>query len=283
VLVERDDLLQAARELEPLPTKVTRLAAILARSDWSMEELEEAIAFDPGLAPRILRMANSALASRGHPITSVREAVMRIGSGPILSIAMGRGVRRRMDAALPQFGLAKGAFWNHSVAAALAVELLACPFQRELPVEAFTAALLHDVGKLVMARFLDPDARARLRAAEREARAAVRAAEVDLFGADHGELGAEVTRHWLLPAPLAHGIRFHHFPAESKEPVAHAVHVGEEIARIVDARRAGRPLAADTGTIDAVARESLKLDDPTIAELAELVDARLNEVLQRYA
>lgn len=283
MLVERDDLLQAARELEPLPTKVTRLAAILARSDWSMEELEEAIAFDPGLAPRILRMANSALASRGNPIASVREAVMRIGSGPILSIAMGLGVRRRMDAPLPQFGLVKGALWSHSVAAALTVELLACPLQRELPVEAFTAALLHDVGRLVMARFLDPESRAKLRGAEREGRAALRAAEVELFGADHGEIGAEVVRHWLLPALLADGIRFHHFPAESTERVAHAVHVGEEIARIVDARRVGRPLAADTGRIDPVARESLKLDDETIAELAELVDARLTEVLQRYA
>jgi HD-like signal output (HDOD) protein len=283
VLVERDEVVSAARALEPLPTKVARVAAILARPDWSMDELERAIALDPGFAPRILRMANSALASRGHPITSVREAVMRIGSGPILSIAMGLGVRRRLDAPLPQFGLAKGALWIHSVAAALTVELLAAPLQREPPVEAFTAALLHDVGKLVMARFLDPESRAKLRKAELEGRAAARAAEIELLGADHGELGALVAEHWLLPASLANGIRHHHFPAESKEPVAHAVHVSEEIARIVDARRIGRPLPADGGRIAEVARESLKLDDKTIAELVDLVDARLNEVLQRYA
>ena len=283
MLVERDEVVSAARELEPLPTKVARVAAILARPDWSMDELERAIALDPGLAPRILRMANSALASRGHPITSVREAVMRIGSGPILSIAMGLGVRRRLDAPLPQFGLAKGALWVHSVAAALTVELLASPLQREPPVEAFTGALLHDVGKLVMARFLDAGARAQLRKAELEGSAAARGAEIELFGVDHGELGALIAEHWLLPASLADGIRHHHFPAESKEPVAHAVHVGEEIARIVDARRIGRPLPADGGRIAEVARDSLKLDEKAIRELVELVDARLNEVLQRYA
>jgi HD-like signal output (HDOD) protein len=283
VLVEQETLVKAARELEPLPNTVTRLAQILSRSDWDLKEVEEAISFDQALTPKVLRMANSAIASRGHPIATVREAVMRIGTGPIFSIAMALGVQRRFKPALPQYGMAEGALWVHSVAAARAVEMMSTTMKRRLPLESFTAALLHDVGKLVMARFVGPEASAKLQAASAQGREPSRAAEIEVVGIEHGELGAIVARHWQLPDRLTHGILFHHFPAESTDPIAHVVHVAEAVARTVDARRIGRPLPADEGIVEPAARESLKLDDASITQIADLVDARINEVLQRYS
>src|SRR5690349_17438657 len=147
VQVDQDALVLAARELEPLPTTVTRLARILARQDWDLREVEETIALDQALTPRILRIANSALASRGHRIATVGDAVMRVGTGPIFSMAMALGVKSRLTKAVAQYGLAEGELWVHSVAAALTVESLGVRLRKRLPVESFTAALLHDVGK----------------------------------------------------------------------------------------------------------------------------------------
>jgi putative nucleotidyltransferase with HDIG domain len=283
VLVVQDALVKAASELEPLPTTVTRLAQILARANWDLKEVEEAIAFDQALTPKLLRTANSALASRGHPISTVREAVMRIGTGSIFAIAMALGVQRRFKPALPHFGMAEGDLWVHSVSAALAVEMLATSMRRKLPVESFTAALLHDVGKLVMERFLEADALAKLRAAAAQGRESLRAAEIEVVGVEHGEFGAIVARHWQLPERLVHGILFHHFPAETADPIAHVVHVSDAVARMVDARRSSRPLPPDEGIVDEVARRSLQLDDKSIAKLADLVESRISEVLQRYS
>jgi putative nucleotidyltransferase with HDIG domain len=283
VLAEQESMVKAAGELAPLPMTVTRLAQILARPDWDLDEVEEAIAFDQALTPKLLRMANSALASRGHPIATVREAVMRVGTGSIFSIAMALGVQSRFKPALPHYGMAEGALWVHSVSAALAVETLATTTKRKLPVESFTAALLHDVGKLVMARFLEPEAVARLRTAEELGREQAREVEVEVLGIEHCELGAIVARHWQLPERLIDGILFHHYPGESKQPVVQVVHVAEAVARIVDARRIGRPLPPGEGVVASVARESLQLDDAAITKLADLVETRIGEVLQRYS
>jgi putative nucleotidyltransferase with HDIG domain len=301
VLVDQDALVLAARELEPLPTTVTRLARILARHDWEMREVEEAIALDQALTPRILRLANSALSSRGHRIATVGEAVMRVGTGPLFSMAMALGVKRRFAAPVKPYGLAEGELWKHSVAAALTVESLGARLRRRLPVESFTAALLHDVGKLVLARFLDEERLGLLRAAAERGRLSERDAELEILGVDHGELGAIIAQHWQLPDPLVRAVQHHHAPdgAPDRAPdgaldaapgetpdrtIAHVVHVADFVADRVAARRrkAGgeapppAPLAAST-------RDRFKLDDAALDDLAQSVDARLADVLERYA
>lgn len=283
MLIEQDDLVKAAAELEPLPTTITRLAQILARPDFDLKDVEEAIAFDQALTPRLLRLANSALASRGHPISNVRDAVMRVGTGPIFSMAMALGVQRRLKRALVQYGLAEGALWSHSVAAALTVETLGTKMRRKVPVESFTAALLHDVGKLVMARFLEPECLRLLQSAAETGGVSRRQSEFEILGVDHGELGALIAQHWQLPERLVKGIQYHHVPAESADPIANVVHVADIVANRVDARRAGRELAANVCPPDPAALESLKLGEPELEELAAAVDERLGEVLERYA
>src|SRR5262249_9675574 len=133
---------------------VARLASLLSGPDWSMHEVEECVAYDQALTTKLLRIANSALWFRSHAIGSVRDAVMRIGSGTVVALVMGAGVQRRMAKALPQYGLREGDLWKHSVASALAASVLDSMTRVEVPVEAFAASLLHDIGKLVMGRVL---------------------------------------------------------------------------------------------------------------------------------
>ena len=73
----------------------------------------------------------------------------------MLALTLGMTVRRQLLDSLPQYGLSEGDLWRHSVAASLAAELLTQRAPRRPPAETATAALLHDLGKLVMARFLD--------------------------------------------------------------------------------------------------------------------------------
>src|SRR5688572_27950332 len=155
MLLEQQDLVQAAQELEPLPPTAARLASVLARADWDIRDVEEAVAFDQALTAKLLRISNSALWFRGHSIVSVRDAVMRVGSGTVVGLAMGTGVQHQFSRSIPQYGLREGELWTHSVATALATIALDAKTAAEVPTESFASALLHDVGKLVMARFLD--------------------------------------------------------------------------------------------------------------------------------
>jgi putative nucleotidyltransferase with HDIG domain len=114
--------------------------------------------------------------------------------------------------ALPQFGLGEGELWRHSVAALLAAEHAMAHFQLPFSTAAVTAALLHDIGKVLMARHLDPETLDYLRLARIEGGHTARGAELEVLTISHAELGAMVAAHWGMPEEIVHTIQFHDEP-----------------------------------------------------------------------
>jgi HD-like signal output (HDOD) protein len=122
-----------------------------------LNDVAEVVAFDQALTLRLLRAANSAALGGTERLSRAIDAVFRLGVARVLSLAVAGGVRESLQRDVAAYGLAEGELWRHSVAAAAAAEMIveACPL--ELPPETFTAALLHDVGKLVMGRHLSAE------------------------------------------------------------------------------------------------------------------------------
>jgi HD-like signal output (HDOD) protein len=271
-------LVLAARALSPLPVSVGRLVAVVARDRWAFSDVEQVISHDQALTGRLLQVANSAANSALIPIGTVKDAVIRVGVAPVLALAMAAAVGPRFRRALPEYGMSEGELWSHSVAAALGCEVLAALSPVEVPPEAVTAALLHDVGKLVMARFLDAQTLARLAEARAKGRPA-REAECEALGLDHAELGGHIAQQWKLPAPLASAICHHHVPELSPHPITDAVHIANVAAKLVIARD-------DLDHADAwpspgsVAR--LELAPAFMERLCRHVAKRYDEVLTRY-
>lgn len=194
---------------------------------------------------------------------------MRLGAQQVVQVALSVGTHRRLCGALPQYGLSDGQLWAHSVAAALAAQVLATRRPGVVSPEAFTAALMHDVGKLVLARFLDAERVEALRSAGR-AGTPLRQAELELLGIEHAEISAAVLEHWKLPERLRVAVRHHHTPSDSDEPLASAVHVADIVGH--------RAEVAVVGALDREADVTAELDDCVITVGNELVD-----VLRRYA
>jgi putative nucleotidyltransferase with HDIG domain len=210
-MLDKDALTKAAFALDPLPATVARLAALVVREDWSVAEAAHLVEFDPALTGRLLKMANSAATAGLAPVATVRDAILRVGIGPVLAFATASGLKKQLRRALPEYGLSEGQLWRHAVASALAAELLAGPSRVTLPPEVFTAALLHDVGKIVLARFVD--------------------AEIEVLGANHAQLGGLIARHWTLPERLAVGITHHHTPALGEDVVCDGVYLANLAAK----------------------------------------------------
>ncbi len=154
-VIDLDAVSRAAGCFEPLPASATRLAALVADEIPDVARIVEVVSYDQALTAALLRRANSSWSASRSEITTVKDAVVRIGVGPVVALALSVNVRDRLSAPVPAYGLAEGDLWNHSVAATLAAECLMRVAPRRLPTETPTAALLHDVGKLVMARFVD--------------------------------------------------------------------------------------------------------------------------------
>jgi putative nucleotidyltransferase with HDIG domain len=276
-VIDLDQMAQAASQLEPLPTSSTRLAALVCAGTPELGQVVEIVQFDEALTASLLRSANSSWSASRSEIKTVRDAVIRLGASPVLALTLGLNVRRHLGDALPQYGMSEGELWRHSVAASLAAELLAPKAAQRPPPETATAALLHDVGKLVMARFLEPALLEELR--QHQETGATRVdAEAAVLGIDHAELGALIARSWALPDTLIRGIREHGRPGPDSDVLVHAVYLSDALAK---AAGAGIDDNADPVAYDR-AVQALGLSAADVDELKVLVAQRLAEVERRF-
>lgn len=196
--------------LPSAPHVVSRLVALTDR-DADTRELLAAIERDPALTARILRTANSPFFAQTRNVTSVKRAVVVLGLPMVRNLTLGLTV---WDATTSHIAARDARrLWEHSLAVATVAQHLATHTRACSAADAFTAGLLHDVGKLVLARQF-PDAyrpllvptpvRSRLPALERAA-----------VGHDHAEIGALLFERWRLPKLLIEAVARHH-----EEPLA---------------------------------------------------------------
>ncbi len=279
-MLDYTQLVKAAEALDPVPASVSRLVSIISRDHWAFSEVEQVIALDQSLTGRLLQVANSAASATLMPIGTIKDAIIRVGVGPVVSFAMATCIGPSFKRALPEYGLSEGDLWRHSVASSLAAEVIMAMAQHPVPAEAVTAALLHDVGKLVLARFLTPDLLIGLSDARLQGERSSMQAEVDVLGVHHGELGGLIARNWGLPDRIAEGITHHHAPDKVADALCDTVHVANIAAKIVGGALADAPGAELTPAPGAVAR--LGLGDQFLERLCNHVSRRLDEVMARY-
>jgi putative nucleotidyltransferase with HDIG domain len=227
------ELVRGIRELEPLPRTARELLALVRGEDASITRVAELIEYDQAITANFLRLARSAAFAGTKPPATVLEAVRRLGTMPLLTLVL-RDYMSRMRHGAPCYDLSEEDLWGHSAASQLAVEALFIE-RPGLPPEAATAALLHDIGKLVISRCCH------VPAAEIAERATARGvpfivAERELLGVDHTTVGAEVARAWSFPDATQHAIRHHHdAPIAQPWPVLDAVVVANLVAKTIGA------------------------------------------------
>lgn len=254
-----DALVQAALSLEPLPPTLTRLAELVADERTQLRQIAEVVSLDPLLAGTLLRRANVALSAPSRPVATVPEAVVRLGMGMVLSLSVCSHVVR-----LTRTGgrdrAAGTQLWKHSVATSIAADLLRgrAAATRSIPAETSTAALLHDLGRLVADRFLPAEVVRELqRTRHMDGRNRLQA-EVGSIGLHHAELGARIVEHWRLPGSIALAVRHHHTPEESGDRIAYALCAADQLAHQVVPEEAG-------GVADALTQQGDENDEALLA------------------
>jgi putative nucleotidyltransferase with HDIG domain len=276
-MIDIDEVARAARRLDPLPVSVTRLATLVGDGTPELADIIDLVQYDQALTATLLRTANSSWSASRVEITTVKDAVVRLGAGPVLSLALAVDLRGRMQHAIPEYGLAEGELWDHSVASMLAAEAVARRSAGAVPPDASTAALLHDVGKLVMARFLSPDVLLALRDAQGDG-GTRRAAELEVLGIDHAELGALIAQAWGLPPGLVRAIARHHQPGAG-ETASAAVHVADVVAKTIGLQLDDNPDMDTYGT----AAATLGLGGAGFEALCTRVAGEFEELRARFA
>jgi HD-like signal output (HDOD) protein len=278
-MIDLTQLIEQANELAPLPASTVRLAGLIGNPDCHLDDVTELIVFDQALTLKLLRAANSAASASLVRVANVREAVTRMGTAQVLALAVAAGAKRFLQTRLPEYDLDEGVLWRHSVAAAVAAETMQACGSVESPPETFTAALLHDVGKLVMARFLSPEILGFIRRAREVDHLGQLETESLLLGANHAELGGLIAQHWNLPPRVVQGIIYHHNPGEGQDVICDLTYLANQLAKRIEAGLDGRYF--DLSILPEVAQR-LALTPKTLDNLCPIAAARYTQVSRRY-
>lgn len=238
VSAERVELILAqVRGLPTLSPVAARLLALTSADDANFDEIVALIEADMSLTSRMLALCRRAAAGVATTVTTVKRAVVLLGleavQSAVLSVsvfdALGLAVERREESrggdAAERFD--RVGLWKHSVAVACCAELLARqhPELKVRPDEAFTAGLVHDLGKVALAAILPRSYERVLEAAHSRA-GDLAAAERAILGVDHHVAGKRLAEHWGLPYYLADAMWLHGQPASALPNLPHAALVG---------------------------------------------------------
>ena len=212
---DRDWLCADVAALPALPQAVLSAIALLQDETSTTHACADAVAADPGIAAQVLRLANAAAYGRSGRIGSIPDAIALLGRRTTGAVLTAAAVTARFRTAhCPGFDLP--VFWRTAVASGIAAQTLAL----ELGVDsglAFTAGLLHDLGRLVLVARL-PAAMGQALAWARLHDQPLQLAEHEVLGIDHAEVGALVAQHWQLPPALVAAIGGHHGTAPAANP-----------------------------------------------------------------
>jgi putative nucleotidyltransferase with HDIG domain len=208
-----------------MPGAAVKLLALIDDPDMSVSQIEAILRHDAGLTANILKLANSAYFGIPSKVGSVRQAVLILGLKRLIQMVIASCVSAIMDKPVPGYDLPPGELWRHSIAVSVAAEGLIKELDIGATEEIFTAALLHDVGKLVLGTFVKDDFKKIEAALEKDV--SFEAAEDMVLGTNHADIGAEILTQWCLPSDIVKAVRWHHTPesADGEDTMLDIVHV----------------------------------------------------------
>jgi putative nucleotidyltransferase with HDIG domain len=205
-----DKILQKVSAFPSMPKVAIKLRALLSEKDVSIVEIERILRHDPGLAANVLRLANSAFFGLPAKVSTLKHAVMLVGVKRFSKIAIGACMNKTMDTAVEGYGLSPGELWLHSIAVSTTAEALAKNRNLAETNDFFMPALLHDLGKLILGKFVKAE-QPKIDSLVADGVPFV-IAEKEILKTDHAEIGALILSKWSFPDDLIHAVRWHHYP-----------------------------------------------------------------------
>jgi len=221
----------------PVPRPaVARLLNLLTDPDTDNDTIVGILKPDAVLSAKVLALCNSASFGLPAPVSSLEQAMMYLGHSQIHRLVMAISFGGALAPSLPGYAIEAGGLWQHSLLTALISESVLRLVKTEEgdTSVAYTAGLIHDLGKLVISHALDQERQEAVHALIRGGNCSLIEAEREIIGADHAEIGAHLLGNWNLPEVLLEAVANHHQPAKSRhELLASVVHLADVIAHQV--------------------------------------------------
>lgn len=265
---ELKKIIMDTKTLPTLPGVINKLNALSDNDKASVQEMAKIVSSDQVLSARILRLANSP--SYGfYRVSTISNAMILLGVNVVKSLALSSSIFAIMEK--NSVGL-----WEHSLGVGVAANLLARILKLPECEEIATAALLHDIGKVIVSLKCS-EAETEILRLVHDRKIYILEAEREVIDTDHAEVGSWLSKSWYLPDKLSEPIAFHHDVAKSENHriKTSVVHIADVIIKASGFGNSGDRYVPE---IQKIAWDTLKLDDQIMADVVDEIEDKLVEV-----
>lgn len=204
-----------SENLPALPQVVNTVLKMADDPTSSPIAMERAIERDTGLTAKLLRVASSSFYG-GNQVTSVARAISVLGLNTVRSLVLALSMQTMSSSRMVVRNFDKKAYWQHCLATATAARILGKLLMPLKVEELYSAAMMHDIGLLVLERFAPQVLEQSIKLAMEE-NIPLEEAERQLFEFDHAEVGKLLADRWDLSPVLSNAIAYHHNVMEDLE------------------------------------------------------------------
>jgi putative nucleotidyltransferase with HDIG domain len=218
----------AIRNLQPIPQMALKILRMINEDLYEIDALAEEIRKDQVISARTLQLCNSAIFSSRKKIESLEHAVVMLGQHLLLKFVISASLINFFNQCGMGYSLCKGGIYHHAIGTAVIAEKLAELTGKISPSLAYTAGLLHDIGKVVLDQYIYADFPLFYRQLNKEGKNLIEVEKNEL-GIDHTEVGGDLAHSWSLPESLVETIRYHHKPENTIQhtELAHIVYLAD--------------------------------------------------------
>jgi putative nucleotidyltransferase with HDIG domain len=193
-----------------MPQAAVKLRSLFKEDYVPIVDITNILRQDPGLSANVLRLANSAHFGVSSKVGSLKQAVMLLGVKRFEQITISACMNKTMDKTVEGYNLSPGELWLHSIAVSTTAEALAKFIKIADTNDVFAPALLHDMGKLILGKFVKNEKKP-IESLVANGYSMVEA-EYKILGTDHAEIGALILGKWSFPDEIINAVRWHHDP-----------------------------------------------------------------------
>lgn len=216
--------MESIETLPTLPTVFMKTVALLDKKDVELSEIVDIIKYDPAITANTLKICNSAYYGLMRKVSSLNEAATYVGTNELIKIALMGSSANFLKEEIDGYCLDEGELYRHSTGCASASQILLKKMNRENQTMLFTASLLHDIGKLILSRYVKNEYM-KIYKLVIQKKCTFSEAEKEILNTTHAEVGAILSEKWNFPNELTTIIKYHHEPDKSPEEIRESIEI----------------------------------------------------------
>lgn len=231
-----DNILKAIQHIPAFPMTILKVSELLRNEDYSVDEVVNLIKYDQALAANALKMCNSVYFSARQKISTVRDAVLFLGQNNLIRVVQTAGISRFFHkTGISGYTARVNELWEHAVAVAIMSQILARKIMKSENEKLYLAALLHDVGKMVMGEYVY-ESFDKIMSLVVTGKYSFLEAEKEIIGIDHAAVGGKIATYWNFPEEMVFAIEYHHRPdllEKNTHKIAWLVYLADQICLLM--------------------------------------------------